>query len=132
MMELMLSKPCARWCCPDCRTSPSGLSAGVKIGKFVTIEPNCSLRSCRIGDFVKVRGVSPPMLVSQPVAVMLVSRLGAVASPISIIAVRCLPQLQGVCLAIVLLGSPTWVLSMLLLLSCKCRLVPVVCCLKAV
>eukprot|EP00878_Enallax_costatus_P001035 GHUV01001170.1.p1 GENE.GHUV01001170.1~~GHUV01001170.1.p1 ORF type:complete len:295 (+),score=84.81 GHUV01001170.1:199-1083(+) len=36
------------------RTSPSGLSAGVKIGKFVTIEPNCSLRSCRIGDFVKV------------------------------------------------------------------------------
>lgn len=36
------------------RTSPSGMSAGVKIGKFVTIEPNCTLRSCRIGDFAKV------------------------------------------------------------------------------
>jgi carbonic anhydrase/acetyltransferase-like protein (isoleucine patch superfamily) len=36
------------------RTSPSGMSAAVKIGKFVTIEPNCSLRSCRIGDFAKV------------------------------------------------------------------------------
>eukprot|EP00879_Flechtneria_rotunda_P004025 GHRR01004267.1.p1 GENE.GHRR01004267.1~~GHRR01004267.1.p1 ORF type:complete len:293 (+),score=90.22 GHRR01004267.1:153-1031(+) len=36
------------------RTSPSGLSAAVKIGKFVTIEPNCSLRSCRVGDFVKI------------------------------------------------------------------------------
>lgn len=36
------------------RTSPTGMSASVKIGRFVTIEPNCSLRSCRIGDFCKV------------------------------------------------------------------------------
>lgn len=37
------------------RTSPAGISASVKVGKFVTIEPNCTLRSCRIGDFAKVR-----------------------------------------------------------------------------
>lgn len=36
------------------RTSPSGLPAAVKIGRFVTIEPNCSLRSCRVGNFCKV------------------------------------------------------------------------------
>ncbi|KAF8057852.1 GAMMACAL1 [Scenedesmus sp. PABB004] len=36
------------------RTSPTGMSAAVKIGKFVTIEPNCALRSCRIGDYAKV------------------------------------------------------------------------------
>ncbi|WIA15789.1 hypothetical protein OEZ85_002402 [Tetradesmus obliquus] len=36
------------------RTSPAGISASVKVGKFVTIEPNCTLRSCRIGDFAKV------------------------------------------------------------------------------
>jgi hypothetical protein len=36
------------------RTSPAGISASVKIGKFVTIEPNCTLRSCRVGDFAKV------------------------------------------------------------------------------
>jgi UDP-3-O-[3-hydroxymyristoyl] glucosamine N-acyltransferase len=39
----------------DYRTSPAGISASVKVGKFVTIEPNCTLRSCRVGDFVKVR-----------------------------------------------------------------------------
>lgn len=32
------------------RTSPTGLSAAVLIGKFVTVEPNCTLRSCRIQD----------------------------------------------------------------------------------
>jgi hypothetical protein len=36
---------------------PSGLSPAVKIGRYVTIEPNCALRSCRIGNFVKVRCV---------------------------------------------------------------------------
>jgi hypothetical protein len=32
------------------RTSPTGLSAAVLIGKYVTVEPNCTLRSCRIAD----------------------------------------------------------------------------------
>ncbi|GBF97437.1 gamma carbonic anhydrase-like mitochondrial [Raphidocelis subcapitata] len=32
------------------RTSPTGLTAAVLIGKFVTIEPNCTLRSCRVQD----------------------------------------------------------------------------------
>lgn len=32
------------------RTSPTGLTAAVLIGKYVTVEPNCALRSCRIQD----------------------------------------------------------------------------------
>jgi carbonic anhydrase/acetyltransferase-like protein (isoleucine patch superfamily) len=35
----------------DRRTSPTGLTAAVLIGKFVTVEPNCVLRSCRIQDY---------------------------------------------------------------------------------
>ena len=35
-------------------TSPTGLSAAVVIGKGVTVEPNCTLRSCRVGDFCVV------------------------------------------------------------------------------
>eukprot|EP00775_Hariotina_reticulata_P004900 gene4900-5144_t len=33
-----------------------------QIGKYVTIEPNCALRSCRIGDYVKLQpgSVLPP------------------------------------------------------------------------
>lgn len=30
------------------RTSPSGLTAATLVGKYVTVEPNCILRSCRI------------------------------------------------------------------------------------
>jgi carbonic anhydrase/acetyltransferase-like protein (isoleucine patch superfamily) len=33
------------------RTSPTGLTAAALIGKFVTVEPNCTLRSCRIQDY---------------------------------------------------------------------------------
>lgn len=36
------------------RTSPTGLTAAVIIGKYVTVEPNCSLRSCRIQDYCVV------------------------------------------------------------------------------
>jgi ADP-glucose pyrophosphorylase len=36
------------------RSAPSGLPAAVKIGTYVTIEPNCMLRSCIIGNFCKV------------------------------------------------------------------------------
>lgn len=36
------------------RTSPTGLSAAVSIGKYVSVEPNCTLRSCRVGDFCVV------------------------------------------------------------------------------
>ncbi|KAI8466894.1 MAG: trimeric LpxA-like protein [Monoraphidium minutum] len=32
------------------RTSPTGLTAAVLIGKYVTVEPNCTLRSCRVQD----------------------------------------------------------------------------------
>lgn len=35
---------------PSCRTSPTGLTAATLIGKYVTIEPNCVLRSTRIED----------------------------------------------------------------------------------
>lgn len=34
----------------SCRTSPTGLTAATLIGKYVTIEPNCVLRSTRIED----------------------------------------------------------------------------------
>jgi len=36
------------------RTSPTGLTAAVIIGKYVTVEPNCTLRSCRIQDYCVV------------------------------------------------------------------------------
>jgi len=36
------------------RSAPSGLPAAVKVGTYVTIEPNCVLRSCIIGNFCKV------------------------------------------------------------------------------
>ncbi|GMH32880.1 hypothetical protein BSKO_00714 [Bryopsis sp. KO-2023] len=32
------------------RTSPTGLSAATSIGKYVTVGPNCMLRSCKIED----------------------------------------------------------------------------------
>jgi len=42
------------------RSAPSGLPASVKVGTHVTIEPNCVLRSCIIGNFCKVRGGHRP------------------------------------------------------------------------
>lgn len=41
----------ARW---PCRTSPTGLTAATIIGKYVTVEPGCVLRSCRVQDFCLV------------------------------------------------------------------------------
>jgi carbonic anhydrase/acetyltransferase-like protein (isoleucine patch superfamily) len=39
---------------PPHSSSPTGLPAATKIGNFVTIEPSCVLRSCRIGNFCLV------------------------------------------------------------------------------
>jgi carbonic anhydrase/acetyltransferase-like protein (isoleucine patch superfamily) len=48
--------PCALpWLpAPLCRSAPSGLPAAVRVGSWVTIEPNCVLRSCIIGNYCKV------------------------------------------------------------------------------
>lgn len=36
------------------RTSPTGLPAATVLGKYVTVEPGCVLRSCRVGDYCLV------------------------------------------------------------------------------
>jgi hypothetical protein len=46
------------------RSAPSGLPAAVRIGSWVTIEPNCVLRSCIIGNYCKV-GVGDAMGTSE-------------------------------------------------------------------
>ncbi len=40
--------------CTCHRTSPTGLTAATLIGKYVTVEPGCMLRSCRVQDFCLV------------------------------------------------------------------------------
>jgi carbonic anhydrase/acetyltransferase-like protein (isoleucine patch superfamily) len=35
---------------PPRRTSPTGLTAATLVGKYVTVEPQCVLRSCRVED----------------------------------------------------------------------------------
>jgi carbonic anhydrase/acetyltransferase-like protein (isoleucine patch superfamily) len=43
-----------QWVHAACRTSPTGLTAATIIGKYVTVEPNCVLRSCRVQDYCLV------------------------------------------------------------------------------